>query len=246
MDGNRVIQILESLASGCSPSTGELLAGESVLNDRDVIRALQIAIDQMRMKIHSVKDNVDIDQADIACAIELFNVQERNPTPNNLTGFFLATRQFKNSNLLTDKLYGKYRGTYTSGQLLDFFTEYFSENESLAKTSIKDSPYKNIDFFQKERYNKLSPAAINQLKEKINELGILKTENLADYILEARKKHKRAYEHWSHKELELLSKAIKYTNDLNLLSECFQRGKGSIESVGQKIIFKSERAKSTI
>ncbi len=97
-----------------------------------------------------------------------------------------------------------------------------------------------MTFFKKERFNKLTPNAINQLKEKISELGVLKTENLSDYIQEARKTHRRAYEHWSDKEMELLSKAIKYTNDLDLLSECFQRGKGSIESVGQKLIFQSE------
>ena len=39
-----------------------------------------------------------------------------------------------------------------------------------------------MDFFQKETFNRLSEKAINQLKEKIDELGILKTENLSEYI----------------------------------------------------------------
>lgn len=33
---------------------------------------------------------------------------------------------------------------------------------------------------------------------------------------------------------------MEYTNDLDLLSKCFQRGNGSIETCGQRIIFKSQ------
>lgn len=237
MDTNKAIEILEALASGCSPSTGELLDKESILNDREVIRALQVAIDQLRLQNYAATDVVQIDHADISSAIDLFKEQERNPSSINLTGFFLGTRQFKNHNLISNKLYGKFRGVYTSGQLIDFFTKYLSENNIQTKNSFRNDSYKQIDFFQKEKFNKLSPSAINQLKEKINELGVLKTERLSDYIIEARKTHSRAYEHWSEKEMQLLGKAIKYTNDLNLLSDCFQRGMGSIESVGQKLIF---------
>ena len=45
-------------------------------------------------------------------------------------------------------------------------------------------------------------------------------------------------------EKELLSKAIKYTNDLELLSNCFQRGKGSIESCGRRLIYESRKLQS--
>ncbi len=149
MDTNKAIQILEALASGCSPSTGELLDKESILNDRDVIRALQMAIDQLRLQTSVVTENVEIDQTDINNAIDLFNKEERNPSSNNLTGFFLGTRQFKNQNLVTDKLYGKFRGIYTSGQLIDFFSKYLSENNILTKNSFRNVAYKQIDFFQK-------------------------------------------------------------------------------------------------
>ena len=48
MDKNTTIEILEALASGCSPKTGEILPAESVLNEREVIRALQIAIETLK------------------------------------------------------------------------------------------------------------------------------------------------------------------------------------------------------
>ena len=62
-----------------------------------------------------------------------------------------------------------------------------------------------------------------------------KTEGLSETIILARKTYPRAYEHWTEKEVHLLEKALEYTNNLELLSECFQRGRGSIESKGKKI-----------
>jgi hypothetical protein len=142
-----------------------MISNESVLSEREVIRALQIAIDQLKSS-----QNI-----------------------NNIT---------KGNN-----------------QKNDF--------------------YKEIDFFQKAKFNKLTEDAVIELKEKIKALGILKTENLSEYVISSRINYPRAYEEWSIKEKELLSNTIKFTNDLDLLSECFQRGKGSIESYGKKLIYES-------
>lgn len=177
---------------------------------------------------------------EIKNVIELFKKEEQNPTSNKLVGFFLGTRKFKNETLVSNQFYGKYRNLYQKGQLLDFFTLYLSENNQTNRNIRKNNPYKEIDFFQKETFNKLSDKAVNQLKEKVNELGILKTENLSEYVQNARINHPRAYESWTETEKELLSKAIQYTNDLDLLSDCFQRGKGSIESCGQRLIYESQ------
>jgi hypothetical protein len=123
---------------------------------------------------------------------------------------------------------------------LDFFNQYLVDKKLANRNNRKNNPYKEIDFFQKETFNRLSEKAINQLKEKVDELGILKTENLSEYVQNARINHPRAYESWTDMEKELLNKAIEYTNDLNLLSDCFQRGKGSIESCGQRLIYESQ------
>ncbi len=241
MDINKAIQILEALASGCSPATGEIIPNDNILNDRTVIRALQFAIDNLKKEHTEKSTDIEIEENDIQAALQLFKEQDRNPTANNLTGFFLSTRQFKNPTLLSSKLYGKFKGAYTSGQLLDFFSQYLVENQIAPKNKFRDDAYRQIDYFEKEKFNKLTENGIKQLKEKISEIGILKTENLSDYVVEARKVYSRAYEHWSDKETELLSKAIKYTNDLNLLADCFQRGKGSIESAAKKIIYSDQK-----
>jgi hypothetical protein len=238
MDRNKTIEILDALASGCSPITGETI-NESILNERIVIRALQAAIDLLRDKTVNIVSEIEISEKDIKAAIQLYKQQNQNPTSHKLTGLFLGTRKFKNNSLITNELYGKYREQYTEGQLLDFFSEYFAENKLTSK--IKTDLYSEIDFFKKEKFNRLSENAIKQLKEKVNELGIEKTENLSEYVLNARTIHPRAYESWSDKEKTLLSKALEYTNDLDLLSTCFQRGKGSIEACGLKIIYESKK-----
>lgn len=240
MDINKTIEILEALASGCSPTTGEMIENESVLNERDVIRALQVAIDNLKTSEPPTISDVEIDETDIKSVINLFKEEGQNPTSNKLVGFFLGTRKFKNETLVSNQLYGKYRNLYQKGQLLDFFTQYLADNNLTNRNNRKNNPYKEIDFFQKETFNRLSEKAINQLKEKVDELGILKTENLSEYVQNARINHPRAYESWTDMEKELLNKAIKYTNDLDLLSDCFQRGKGSIESCGQRVIYESQ------
>ncbi len=240
MDINKTIEILEALASGCSPTTGEMIENESVLNERNVIRALQIAIDNLKISESQIISSVEINETDIKSVIDLFKEEEENLTSNKLVGFFLGTRKFKNETLVSNQRYGKYRNLYQKGQLLDFFTRYLADNNLTNRNNRKNNLYKQVDFFQKETFNRLSEKAINQLKEKVNELGVLKTENLSEYVQSVRINHPRAYESWTDTEKDLLSKAIEYTNDLDLLSECFQRGKGSIEYFGQKLIYESQ------
>ncbi len=170
MDKTRTIEILEALVSGRSPKTGQVVAGYSVLNERDVIRALQIAIDELKI-------------SNVGNTSEKITPKEKNPDKNI---------------------------------------------------------YREIDYFKKEKFNKMTIETVKRLKKSINDLGISKSENLSEYIINARINYPRAYEPWSEEEKELFVEAIKLTNDVDLLSECFQRGNGSIESFGQKILYESQ------
>lgn len=247
MDLHKTIAVLEALASGCSPATGEVIPDESVLNERNVIRALQIAIDHLKV-ISENPSGVDIDEKDIETAVQLFLEHQLSPTYSRLVGFFLATRVFKNESITSNELYGKYKDIYQKGQLLDFFATYLSDNGysrhgKRTDRANKDKPWAEIDFFDKETFNNLSEEAVKQLKEKINELGITKTDNLADYIQQARINYPRAYEPWTDIEKDLLSEALKYTNDLELLTEYFQRGKGAVISYGKQLIYQNQGQK---
>tara|TARA_Y100000589_G_scaffold330539_1_gene380496 strand:+ start:4005 stop:4766 length:762 start_codon:yes stop_codon:yes gene_type:complete len=242
----RTIEILEALASGCSPQTGELIENESVLNERDVIRALQKAISELERINHTEKQiqstEINISREEVEKTIKLFQSVNYNPTYSRLTHFFLKSKQFEFPELNSNELYGKYYGYYSKYDLHYFFKHYLTENGFTLHGKLKkvrdthSKLWSNIDFFEKETFNNLTEKAIDQLKSKINEIGILKTDNLPEYVINARKKHYRAFESWTDREKKLLERAMEYTNDLELLSECFQRGKSSIESCGKKIL----------
>jgi len=237
MDKDKTIEILEALASGCSPMTGELIKNESVLNEREVIRALQVAIDELK-RTENKHSKVEIEEEEINEVVELLESLSIRPTHSRVSGFFLGNGKFKNEDgIRTHQLFGKYADIFKRGELSDFFFQYFKDKKITNRENRKNQPWKEIDFFNQPTFNKLSEKAIQQLKDRINEIGILKTENLSEYILNSRIKYARAYETWSEKEIELLSKALEYTNDLDILTECFQRGRGSITSYGQKLIF---------
>ena len=245
MDINSAIKILEALAAGCSPTTGEIIPNESVLNERNVIRALQIAIDNLKKGAPANDGGVGICEEDINTAITLFLEHESTPTENRLTDFFMGTRAFKTTALVSHSLYGKYRTQYTKGQLHDFFADYLSKRGYLqhgknGNGKRTNAPWANIDFFQKAVFNNLTATDIDILKEKVNEFGVTKQDNLADYVVIPRKKYPRAYEPWNEAEKQLLNDALKHTNDVELLTRCFQRGEGAIISFGKKLIYERQ------
>ena len=253
---NRTIEILEALASGCSPQTGEIIENDSVLNERDVIRALEKALSELERINNSVHNKtekttqtskINISEIEANIAIKLFQSVEFNPTYSRLTHFFLKSKEFEFSILNSNDLYGKYFGYYTKQDLHKFFKHYLIENgfslHGKIKKERKSLPWQEVDFFQKEKFNNLTEKAIDQLKNKINEIGILKTEDLTQSTINSRISHFRAYENWSVKEKELLEKAMEFTNNVELLSECFQRGNGAIKSCGKRIIYEKIRCK---
>ena len=247
MNKEETIEILEALASGCSPKTGEVLQNDSVLNERDVIRALQIAIIELKGGENIQNDiSLMVPAEEINAAMQLFRSVNYNPSYGRLTHFFLRTKTFEYSELNTNVLYGKYNGVHTKSDLNKFIKIFLIDNGfsmyGKEKRLIDDQNWKNVTHFESPIYNKLSEMAINQLKEKINEIGIIKTENLSDNIIKKRIVSPRANEPWSLNEKELLKKALQYTNDLELLVVCFQRGHGSLRTTGKKLLYAEENS----
>ena len=195
-------------------------------------------------KIENINQNseLNISNEEINIAMKLFQSIEYSPTYSRLTHFFLKSKDFAFPILNSNELYGKYFGYYSKQDLHKFFKHYLIDNGfslyGKIKKEKKIQPWQDVTFFNKEKFNNLTDIAIEQLKIKINEIGILKKEELTQSTINSRVKYFRAYENWSEKEKELLEKAMEYTNDVELLSECFQRGKGSIKSCGKRIIYK--------
>ena len=251
MTKEEAIKILDALAEGCSPFTGEMLEDHFILNERQVIRALQKAIDSLSAsdndspeKIQNEGEKMNIEHEKIIAAIKVLKEEGIHITPSKLTRFFLGSRTLNSEALRQSNLFGMLRYEYTYNSLKPLITHFFKENSHLLPpTPPKENKHwANIEHFQQKTFCKLSEKAINQLKEKVTSIPLVKTahDELPEYVVNARKEHSRAYEPWSEKELELLSKAIMYTNDLNVLSNCFQRGLGSISSCGKRLIYEGK------
>lgn len=249
MDKNICIETLEALAEGCSPTTGELAANNEILNERIVIRALQFAIDELKDGNFNEEDPeteentsnaVYIPGEEIDEIIKLLEEAERNVTVNTIVTILRGTRKFKNKKLVHNQYFGRYYSQFTKGQLVDYFTAELdargygaSKKEKLKKIP----PFREIEYFRVNIFNKLSEEQKLKALEKGKRFGVLKTENLSDGIIKSRENYPRAYETWSEEEKQFLANIIESTNDLKFLSECFQRGENSIESMGQRIIF---------
>jgi hypothetical protein len=80
---------------------------------------------------------------------------------------------------------------------------------------------KNKNIFRRSNYNRLAPAAINQLKEKVRALEGQVKDTATEHVEAAREDHSSAYEPWRKAEEKLLCRAMDFTNDLGFLSQCF-------------------------
>ncbi|WP_162055407.1 hypothetical protein [Pontibacter pamirensis] len=254
MNREEAYTILDALAEGCSPFTGELLEDHPILNERKVIRALQLALDALDVKSHGSQQQ----PASVAAsplepemmfnAIEAIKEAGIVPSKSKLTKFLIGSKSFKGSEIITHSLYSALRQQYTYTSLKPLVAKAVQNNKALAAAlpgthtaAAKDKPWDHIDFFEQPTFCTLSHKAIEQLKGKIEAIGIVKQlPILSDYIIQARIIYARAYEPWSETEQEYLAKALHYTNDLKLLTSCFQRGENSIRSVGKKLIFEGK------
>ena len=105
------------------------------------------------------------------------------------------------------------------------------------ENSISKSENKEWEsFFNPPLHNNLSEQSKQSLKKEISQLPFLRpdSEITNPYIIEQRKIFKRAYEPWSEKEEIMIINTIKQTNDIDFLSELFQRNPGSLRSFLKK------------
>lgn len=248
MNLNQTITVLEALASGCSPTTGTVVTEESVLNERDVIRALQVAIERLKNEPSKNRPGIDIDAAEIRTIIQLLSKQEQTVTPNKLADFFLAGKAIIDESFTAHELYGKYKERYAKDELQDFFSTWLQNHGApqKKKRSREMEPWKAIDFFQQVTFNHYSPEGMEQLKQQVAALGLINNENIAEYIQKARLHYPRSHEPWKAPEDELLAIALQQTNDLGVLSACFQRGTNAIEARGKRLLYEQQNSSDSL
>ncbi len=240
--------ILEAMADGCSPLTGEVLPHDHLLLDERVMEAVLIALEVMRGQpavassprrkpVEATGEapaafaEVPIPDDELFAAVEVFKGLSITPTAHRLSAFLCGERKFKEPELLHHPLAGKYHDLYQKAQLVPSVEAWIKQYNVIPP---RDNLKEIHPFFAEPHFNKLSERAIEQLKEKVTAIPIVKVEGLSEDLIERRKTMPRSHEPWPEEELRLLRKATEFTNDLQFLSTCFGRSELALSAQAEK------------
>lgn len=242
MEKEKAIFILDALASGSVPQTGEVLKGHQILKEDDVVRALQEAVLTLKLaNRQKAYGPVHLEEEKIVEVMAFFLGIERNPNPHRLAQFFTGSQAVKQEELRKHPLFGNQSQYCRYAQLKDHFSTYFEDNPQIVRQYFVDEvAWKQVLYFQKKSFNHLTEQEAADIKLSIGKIPMAKREKLSPELREIRARFPRSHEPWSSVEKALLGEAISKTNDLYFLSECFQRGKNAIEICGQKLIYNDE------
>jgi hypothetical protein len=246
MTTDSVLEILDALRCSVDPRTGETFRKtESCLGDPTVRRALNRLIGTLAAPPES--EEVEIPDTVINKACAGLRELGYEPCVVQLVKVFIGSRSIADRSLKGLRAYNLYRGKYTRpvihAHLMDFhrrFPKVLAEFPAPRQSTVHE-PWREIDFFQTEPFDKLDETKYDELKAAVRALGLRKQDDrLPAYMATARANYPRAYEPWVRDEQALLIEAMCYTNDLNRLAPLFGRTVKSIEGMGQRLIFESK------
>ncbi len=254
MTPNEALLIFEAMADGCSPLTGEVLPHDHLLLDESVMEAVLIAIESLRGKSASATskpsrnakpgnsaaqalplEQVDLPDEDLMTAVTLYRSLDTNPTANRIAALLCGNSAVKMTELLQHHLFGKYAERYQKAQIVPWLDEWILKNNINPPTVKEIHPY-----FAEPHHNALSERAVEQLKEKVAAIPIVRIEGLSEELVERRKTLPRSHEPWPEEETRLLKKATEFTNDLPFLSQSFGRSELAISAQAEKWLSPSE------
>ena len=253
MEKVEALNILEQMAAGMHPFTHEKLAEDHLLNERKVIRALQMAID-----VHLWPR-----EATVSTSAKAKNVEIPAEYAMHLSGecideylAVLKERKLKcSSAMLAKSLFGSVQGKQAKHyRALDFYgvlrgkvsVKLIEEkiNTYLVKQPVSEvaqapqEAWKNVAYFKHPNFSFLEADRQAAIGKQIALIpGVKKPEQIPAYMQKARLQYPRAYEPWLADEKLLLEECLGVTNDLKLLSTLFLRGAGAIKNMGQKLIY---------
>ncbi len=259
------LKILDNLAAGYHPETGELLPNDSVCNSRSVIRVLQMSIDIIKANNNSrqpsfkktastvyqkneISETVAINIDEYLTDEKLFEYLQTfkevgfNPTVARIGKCLIGTQAKSIYNYVKDfSFYGILENATTYSNLkpkIAVFFEKYDERINEEYLNV-DKPWEEIDFFEQASFNQLTAFTIAQLAETIGDLPLKRNvSNMSsEAMVVARNIFPRAYEPWEQQENSMLLRTLRYTNDLELLSPVFKRGPGAIRSQGQRLLY---------
>jgi len=249
MTAPALLEILDALRNRVDPRTGEHHPNsESCLSDARVRRALNALIRTVAKPEPSVADGVDIPDAVIEQACAGLRELGYEPCVAQLAKVFIGSRSIADRSLKGLAVYNCYRGVYSRAvihtHLLAFHRRFPDVLPELppARAKRAPDPWKDVDFFRVDGFDKMDAAREADLRRAVTELGLRKTtDRLPAYMVTARNNHPRAFEPWGREEQALLIEAMCYTNDLDRLATVFGRTARSLEGMGQRLIFESKQ-----
>lgn len=237
--------ILEAMADGCDPLTGEALPMDHLLLDESVMEALLIALEALhatpengskpapRKPVKTIPLPIDfaLPDGELMEAVELYRALATNPTANRIAALLCGAPAVKDAELKAHPLFGRYASHFQKAQIVPWLEEWMVKNNIVPP---KDAPKELHPYFNEPHFNKLSDKAVQQLKEKVVALPITKTEDLSEHVIERRLTLPRYQEPWPEEEIRLLKIATEFTNDLAFLGECFGRSPLALSAQAEK------------
>ena len=250
MTTDRLITYLENLRNDVDPATSEVFdRRDSCLSDPEVRKALNRFI---RFLVSPPKVvTPDIPDEVIAEACGELRSLGYNPSVMQLAKVFIASRSIVDRNLKALTSYGRYRNVFTRKAIHAHLTTYSRANPTiLAEVPRRidrtvDEPWRVIDFFRTEPFDKLDDAKEDELRKAVCALGLRKPDDvLPAYMVSARQKYPRSYEPWVRDEQALVIEAMCYTNDAERLGDIFGRSANALEKMGQRLIWDSREKRA--
>jgi ATP-dependent DNA helicase RecQ len=156
-------------------------------------------------------------------------------TPTLLAKVLIGTTGVSVPVILQDlPFFGLAAGKTTYKELLALLKKHFSEHQVAEKFPSHDETER---FFSAALFNNYTGTEKDKLTRTVAGWNLERSDDSItnDYILEQRKQFKRAYEPWSEEEKLLFEKAMQETNDIDFLSEVFQRNPASLKSFIRKL-----------
>ncbi|CAH0999047.1 hypothetical protein LEM8419_00342 [Neolewinella maritima] len=240
MTTSELLTLLDALHNATNPLTGEAVAATSCLNDT----AVRSGINQL---IRTLRDEdavaTTISEAEITTSCASLRELGYAPTVSQLAKVFIGSRSIVDPRLRGLASYRKYRGVLTRraiAELLSLHRELI-EGPKPAR-SRQDKPWRTVDFFDTDGFDKLSEAKATELYREVEALGLRKvTAKLPDYMVRARTHLPRSFEPWTQEERALLIEAMCYTNDGEKLASVFGRSESAIRQEGKRLIWNSQQ-----
>ncbi|MEM6771279.1 MAG: hypothetical protein AAF597_11915 [Bacteroidota bacterium] len=246
MTTDNFIELLESVRNGVDPRNGITFSKrDSFLKDAAISRALNRLIRTLIVEPEVIE--VDIPDAVITEACQELRALGYQPSVMQLAKVFIGSRSIVDRNLKALTSYNRYRGIYKRqlihAHLMAFYRRKPTILQEFPDREVKTvhEPWKEVDFFRTEVFDKLEDAKETELRQAVAALGLRKDESkLPAYMAEARTRYPRSFEPWVREEQSLLIEAMCYTNQAERLAAIFGRSANSIERTGQRLIWESQ------